>query len=73
MKDEPCYVISYNEDGDPPSVEVMSPSELTNRLNEEYYGNAKLLNPATFDHERDWGLLVIRGKPVLRKPRAIAA
>jgi hypothetical protein len=67
-------VISFNEDGDPPSVQEMSKDELQKRLKEQYYGSRPVfaepgqeINP-----DRFVGLIVIEGKIIKPKPVQVA-
>ena len=64
-------VISFNEDGDPPSVTQMSADELRGRLKEDYWGSRPVFaEPGKpVDSGRFAGLVVIEGKII--KPQAV--
>lgn len=62
-------IISFSEDGDPPSVEEMSKDAFLKRLENEYYGsNPVFAEPGKeIDSERFSGIVVIEGKVVRPK------
>jgi hypothetical protein len=68
---ESVVVISFNEDGDPPSVTELSKEEFRKRLREDYYGSRPVFaEPGKpVDSDRFVGLVVIEGKIV--KPKAV--
>jgi len=64
-------VISFNEDGDPPSIEQMDGDTLKDRLKEKYWGDrprfaepGKEIETASFT-----GIVVIEGKII--EPKAV--
>lgn len=68
---ETVVVISFNEDGDLPSIKEMSKEEFKKRLKEDYYGSRPVFaEPGQpIDQGHFVGLVVIEGKII--KPKAV--
>jgi hypothetical protein len=64
------YVISM-PDGGEPSLDVMTAKELTEHLNEDYYGDAEVRIPEKGFNDLNYrsGLIIIKGEAI--KPKAV--
>lgn len=63
-------VISFNEDGDPPSINEMDEDTLKDRLKENYWGSRpQFAEPGKeIDTDTFAGVVVIEGKIIKPKP-----
>lgn len=73
MKPNRYYVFYFNEDGDPPRLDIFdSPDALAEHLKE--YEISEFIDvdaPEVPDFSRDTGHLIIRGRGVMPKPKAV--
>lgn len=66
-------VMSFGEDGDPPSFDQLTEVELQERLREKYYGDRPVFaEPGKkFEPSRFIGVLIIKGEIVKPKPKTV--